>query len=110
MKKLFILFVLVSALGMGGYVFRSEIANQFAGQANAQLTKGVDLLLERTGVPPAAAEQVRTITKQMDAKVLLEFLADPKAFIAGTSEQAKQFMATPAGAKLGELLRDRMAQ
>ena len=54
---------------------------------------------------PAQAAQIRAITRKMDAKLVLELLADPKAFVNGASGPAKQFMSTPAGAQLGELLR-----
>lgn len=109
MKKWLLLFIIVIALGGGGFIFRSELAKSLADEANEQIEAGIDILLERAGVPEGAADRIREITQKMDTHILLEFLADPEAFVSGKTEDAKEFMATPAGAELSQLYAEHLA-
>lgn len=97
MKKIIIIVAVILALVIAiGTYFKGTVVD-------TAKNKAIETALDKTALSDEAKGEILEAVKEVDAKVIAEFMKDPEEFAKGTSETAKDFLNSPEGKKMIDL-------
>ncbi len=103
MKKIIVFLVIIGVLALAAFIFRASIKEFASGKKDQAVEFAIKKLSEKYGLPENVQSQIKDISKNMDPKMMMQFLADPQALAGGKTEGAAAFMNSPDGKKLMDI-------
>lgn len=99
--------VLLGLSFAAGFLFKDDL-KQWAGKTISEgrelaLEKAMDNLQGQLPLSKSAREDILVVSKSVNPKILIKFLADPKVFITDKSPEALKLLQSADGKKLKAL-------